>query len=330
MTQTTKDSRSGNEIIIAVGSKDNAPEDIHTLSRQWSDSPEVDIVGGKEIRGKVVEIASALFLKPDFVLVLVDPDRETLQDLKPQMRALKERTHVIIYLTAPPSEGHRLIEGKTVVLEQRKERRIEDRVRAFIRKYDKKMTLQALRLLTNRIKDESIIDMELMKIVNYVGERGEIRSKDILAVGTETHEESLITLFDAFAKKDRVSALAIFENLLSNGLHVLAIHSFLTKQIRLLLHAKDMEEIFRAGPEYSAFAKTFGKWKDNLDLKPLEKKHYLPFQKPYYAFNLSKTSQKISKRDLIAFFDMLAALDLSIKTGTKYERVRLEEGLIGV
>jgi hypothetical protein len=329
MTQETRDSRSGRDIIIAVGSKDTALEDIHTLSRQWSENPEVDITAGKEIRGKVVETASALFLNPDLVLVIVDPDREILQDLKTQIEALKERAHIIVYLTAPPPEGARLIEGKTIRLEQKKERRIEERVRAFIRKYEKKMTHQALSLLTNRIKDESIIDMELMKLVNYVGERGEIRSKDILAVGTETHEESLITLFDAFAAKDRVAALTIFENLLSNGLHVLAIHSFLTKQIRLLLHAKDMEEIFAACPEYGAFARTFGKWKDSLDLKPLEKKHYLPFQKPYYAFNLSKTSRKISKRDLIAFLDMLAALDLSIKTGAKHERFRLEEGLIG-
>jgi DNA polymerase III delta subunit len=328
MTQGTKDSQTGNEIIIAVGSKETALEDIHTLSRQWSENPEVDIAAGKDIPSRIVENASALFLNPDLVLVLIDPDRETLQALRKQIGGLKERIHIIVYLTARPPEGPKLIEGKTIVLEQKKERRIEDKVRAMIRKYDKKMTLQALRLLTNRIKDESIIEMELMKLVTYVGERGEIRSKDILAVGTETHEESLITLFDAFARKDKKEALAIFENLLSNGLHVLAIHSFLTKQIRLLLHAKDMEEIFAAGPEYGAFAKTFGKWKDSMELKPLEKKQYLPFQKPYYAFNLSKTSHKISKRDLIAFLDMLAALDLSIKSGTKYERVRLEEGLI--
>ena len=329
MTQNLKDSHSGNEVIIAVGSKDTAAEDIHILSREWSKYPEVDIAAGKDIKARVVEHASALFLNPDLVLVLVDPDRETLHDVKKQILSLKERAHVIVYLTAPAPEGHRLIEGKTIVLEQKKERRIEERVRAFIRKHDKKMTHQALQLLTNRIKDESILEMELEKLVTYVGERGEIRSKDILAVGTETHEESLITLFDAYARKDTKGALAIFENLLSNGLPVLAVHSFLTKQIRLLLHAKDMEEIFAASSEFGVFSKPFTKWKDGMEIKPLEKKQYLPFQKPYYAFNLSKTSRKISKRELIAFLDMLAALDLSIKSGSKFDRVRLEEGLIG-
>jgi DNA polymerase III delta subunit len=328
MSESTKD-QTKKEIIIAVGTKDNAMEDIHTLSRQWSDNPNVEIIGGKGARDRIVERSSGLFTDPELVLVVVDPDKELIHSVKKQLLVLKDRVHVIIYLTAPPSDGHKLIEGKTIVMEQKKERRIEERVRMLIRKYDKKMTHQALQLLTNRIKDESIIEMEVMKIVSYVGERTDIKSKDILAVGTETHEESMITLFDAFSKKDKKETLAIFQNLLENGLHVLAIHSFLVRQTRLLLHAKDMEEVFAAGPDYPTFSKTFAKWKDNPDIKPTEKRHYLPFQKPYYAFNLSKTSEQISKQDLIAFLDMLAALDVAIKSGTKNERVLLEEGLIG-
>lgn len=322
--------RGKREIVIALGSKENAVEDIHALAAQRVDNPELEIVAGKEIRARVIEKASALFLDPDHIFVLIDPDKNLLQELRKQLHALKERVHVIIYFTAPLPEGQKPIEGEVIVLEQKKEKRIEERVRAFIRKHGKKMTHQALQLLTNRIKDESILDMELMKLVTYVGDRGEIKSKDILTIGVETHEESLITLFDAFAKKNKKEALAIFENLLQNGLHVLAVHSFLVRQMRLLLHAKDMEEIFTASPDYGVFAKTFGKWKDGVDLKPSEKKHYLPFQKPYYAFKLSKTSEKISKRDLIAFFDMLAALDVAIKSGgTKHDRLYLEKGLIG-
>jgi DNA polymerase III delta subunit len=241
---------------------------------------------------------------------------------------LKERTHIIVYLTAPPSEGHKLIEGRTVVMEQKKERRIEERVRSFIRKYEKKMTHEAFRLLLDRIRDESVLESELTKLVTYVGDRRDIKSRDILAVGAQTHEESLISLFDALAKKDKKEAIAIFENLLLNGFNILAIHSFLVKQIRLLLQAKDMEEIFKASPEYGVFAKTFGKWKEGMELKPLEKKHYLPFQKPYYAFNLSKTSQRMSKKDLLAFFDMLAQFDVRVKSGTKHDRAFLEYGLI--
>ncbi|MDR2017372.1 MAG: hypothetical protein LBQ00_00535 [Syntrophobacterales bacterium] len=322
------DSTQKREIITAHGSKDNALEDIHTLSRQCSEHPEVEIIGGKDARDRIIERSSALFINTEFVLVVIDPDKELVHDVKKQLLSLKERVHVIIYLTSPPSDGHRLIEGKTVVMEHKKERRIEERVRLLIRKYEKKMTHQALQLLTNRIKDESMIDMEVMKLVSYVGERGEIKSKDILAVGTETHEESMFALFDAFSRKDKKQALAVFENLLGNGLHVLAIHSFLVRQTRLLIHAKDMEEVFTANQEYSVFSKTFAKWKGSSGIKPSEKKHYLPFQKPYYAFKLSKTSEQISKQDLIAFLDMLTALDVAIKSGTKHERVLMEEALI--
>ena len=329
MPHHIKEETTKKEILIAIGSKENIVEDIHTLSRQWAENPEVVIITPKEARDRVREFASALFLDGGLVLVLLEPEKELIHDMKKQLHALAERVHVVIYLTSAPPDGHKLIEGKVVVLEQKKERRIEDRVRAFIRKYEKKMTLQALKLLTTRIKDESVLDTELMKLVTYVGERTEIKSRDILAIGTETHEDSLIALFDAFARKDKENTLAIFQNLLDNGLPILAIHSFLVRQIRLLLHAKDMEEVFTASPEFPVFSKTFGKWKEIMDVKPSEKRHYLPFQKPYYAFNLSKTSGKISRKDLIAFFDMLAALDLSIKSGAKNERVRLEEGLIG-
>lgn len=329
MTHQTKEETAKKEITIAIGSRENALEDIHTLARERVENPEVVMIGPKEARERVREFASALFLDAGLVLVLVEPEKELIHDLKKQLHTLAERVHVILYLTSALTDGHKPIEGKVVVLEQKKERRIEDRVRAFIRKYGKKMTHQALQLLTARIKDESVLDTELMKLVTYVGERTDIKSRDILAIGTETHEDSLITLFDAFARKDKEAALGIFQNLLDNGLPILAIHSFLTRQIRLLLHAKDMEEVFAASPEYPVFSKTFAKWKDVMDMKPSEKKHYLPFQKPYYAFNLSKTSGKISRQDLIAFFDMLADLDLSIKSGAKNERTRLEEGLIG-
>ncbi|MBA4417023.1 MAG: hypothetical protein C0392_03790 [Syntrophus sp. (in: bacteria)] len=317
------------QILIAVGSKENITEDIHSLSEQLIDNPALTVITGKEMRNTVIEIASALFLDENLVLVLVDPDKELIHDVRKQMHALKERIHIIIYLTAPPSEGHKLIEGKIIVMEQKKERRIEEKVRGFIRKYEKKMTHEAFRLLVGRIRDESVLESELTKLVTYVGERRDIKSKDVLAVGVETHEESLITLFDALAKKNKKEAITIFENLLLNGFNILAIHSFLVKQIRLLLQAKDMEEIFKASPEYAIFAKTFGKWKDGMEMKPLEKKHYLPFQKPYYAYNLSKISQRMSKKDLIAFFDMLAAFDVKVKSGTKHERALLEQGLIG-
>jgi DNA polymerase III delta subunit len=316
------------DITIAIGKKENIMEDTYTLARKWVDNPEIVIVTGKDIKNVVIENASALFIGENLVLVLLDPERALIEEMKEQLQALKERIHIIIYTTAKLQGVYKPIEGNTVIMEGNIEKRIEDRVRNFIRKYKKKMTHEGLKLLTKRIKDESILEPELMKLVNYVGDRKEIKSKDVLSIVTETHEENLTALFEALASTDKKETLYIFENLLLNGLHILAIHSYLVRQVRLLLQAKDMEEVFKAGSEYDIFLKTFHKWKESLEFKPSEKKHYLPYQNPYFAYKLSKTSQKISRKDLIAFLDTLVAFDINVKRGTKYDRIHMEHGLL--
>jgi DNA polymerase III delta subunit len=317
-----------NGITQAVGSRETMAEDIHTIARKWFNNPQILIVTGKDIEAAVIEKSSTLFLEGNLVLVLVDPGNKVLTALEKQLETLKERIHIIVYSTARPSPGEKAFEGDTLVMEKNKDKRIRDGVLEFTKRYDKKMTDKGFRLFVERIRDESIMETELMKLVNYVGERKEIKSKDVLAVVTETHEESLLTFFNALARMDKKETLAIFENLLLNGLHILAIHSFLVRQIRLLLQAKDMEEVFRRTSDYAAFGKTFQKWRDSLEFKPMEKKQYLPFQNPYHAFNLSKTSRRIPRKQLISLFNMLAAFDLDVKRGTKYERARLEHWFV--
>jgi DNA polymerase III delta subunit len=235
---------------------------------------------------------------------------------------------VIIYTTSVPSDALKNMAGSVAIMEKDKETRIRKNVLGLMKKYDKKMTDKAFRLLMERIKDESILVAELIKVINYVGDRPKIDSKDIQAIVTETHEDNFMTLFDAMAKMDKKEALSIFENLLANGVHVLAIHSYLLRQIRLLLQAKDTEELFKASPEYGIFVKAFAKWKDDLELKPSEKKHYFPYQKPYYAYKLSKISRKTAKERLVALLEMLTTFDAHVKRGTRYDRIRLECGLL--
>lgn len=317
-----------NKLTIAVGSKENVLEDIHALAKRLANEPEIIIVTGKDIRNAVIEHASNMFLDERCVLVIVDPERDCIEELKGQLDVLKEKIFVILYSTGKGSDLHQVIEGEQVVLEQDKEKRIREQVLSVVRSYGKTMTKEGFDLLKERIKDESVLESELMKLVNYVGNRKEIGSKDVRAVVTQTHEESFLKLFEAFAALDREKMIGIFENLLENGEDILAIQSYLVNQIRLLLQAKDMEEVFRAGQGFPLFKKTFLKWKEGLDLEASERKRYLPYKHPYYAFQLSQTSQKMSKKDLIAFLDMLAGFDVNIKRGTKYGRTYLEYGLL--
>jgi DNA polymerase III delta subunit len=167
-----------------------------------------------------------------------------------------------------------------------------------------------------------------MKLINYVGGKREIKSVDVASIVTETHEDNLLNFFDIVARTDKKEMLSVFENLLLNGLNILAIQGFLVKQTRLMLQAKDMEEIFKAGHEYPAFSKSFNKWKEGIELTPIEKKLYLPYQKAFYAYKLSQTSRKFKRKDLLSFFDMLLSFDAKVKSGTKHDRIYLEQGLL--
>jgi hypothetical protein len=314
------------DITTIVGTKENIAEDVHVFLQKLVDNPQILFVAKKDIRNTVIEKASSLFVGQDFVLVLVDPDRDTLNGVRGQLQALQERMTVILYLTAPSVGGQSLVDGPTVVMEKEKEKRVKDKVLALIKKYDKAMTDKAFKLFREKIKDESALESELVKLINYVGERREIKSGDVASIVTETHEDSLLNFFDTVA--DKKEMLRAFENLLSNGLDILAIHGFRAKQTRLMLDAKDMEEIFKAGHEYPAFSKSLGKWKEDIEMNPVEKKLYLPYQKTFYAYKLSQTSRKFKNKDLLFFFDMLLSFDAKVKSGTKHDRIYLEQGLL--
>jgi DNA polymerase III delta subunit len=317
-----------NEFTIAVGTKDNLSGDIHTLGKKWSPDARIIVASGKDIRATIIEKASALFLDDNYVLIMVDPDKTIFEELSTQLDMLRERIHVVIYTTSAPPDHVRNITGTISVMDKDKETRMKKRILSFLKQYEKKMTDKAFRVLVDRIRDESILESELMKLVNYIGDKSSIDSKDILAVVTEMHEENLITLFDAVARMDKEEVLNIFENLLTNGLHILAIHSYLVRQIRLLLQAKDMEELYRANTDYGTFVKTFGTWKESLEIKTSEKKHYFPYQKPFYAHKLSKASRRIPRQTLIAFLNSLTMSDVRMKRGTRFDQTYMERDLL--
>jgi len=320
------------EITIAVSSKENLYEDIQSIAKQLRTEPRIIIAAGKEkdMRNIIIEHASNLFLDENIVLIVVDPPVVLIDELKGQLEVLREKIFVVIFSTGPADKivGH--IDGTVVTLEQDKEKRLKQRVKTFLQGHTKKMTDKAYDLLTERIKDESILESELTKLVAFVGEKGTIESKDVKAIVGQTHEDTLMTLFEAFQKFDKKEILSIFENLIDNGQYILAIHSYLVNQIRLLLQTKDLEGNVPENVDYPVFAKAFKKWKEELDIQSSEKRRYLPFQHPFYAYKLSKVGHKISRRDLLAFFEMLTEFDSQVKRGTKYERVRMEHGLLKV
>jgi DNA polymerase III delta subunit len=315
-------------ITTIIGTKENIAEDVRVFSEKLMDNPDILVVTKKDIKDKVIEKTSALFVEKNIVLVLLDPERELLEEIKGQLVLLKEKMDIIIYFTAAVSNTQNPIECTTIIIKKDKEKRVKDRVLALLKKYNKVMTDKGFKLFRERVVDESMLESELMKLINYVGAKKEIKSGDVKSIVTETHEENLLNFFDVIAQTDKKEMLNALETLLSSGMNIIAIQGFLVKQARLMLQAKDIEEILKVSHEYPAFSKIFNKWKENIEMIPLEKKLYLPYQKTFYAYKLSKTSQRFKRKDLLSFLNMLMHFDNKVKSGTKQDRIRLEHGLL--
>ncbi|HVN23492.1 MAG TPA: hypothetical protein VMT71_05945 [Syntrophorhabdales bacterium] len=318
------------EIVVAIGSKDNLVEDLSLLARKWSENPKVVTLSGPALKPGIAEKASALFLDTNIVLALIDPDPGLLDDVKDHLSLLKEKINSIVYYTEAKPEVPAYLGSARLHIEQDREMRVRERVLSSVRARRKKMTDKAFALLKERVKDEVLLEQELDKLIDYAGDKDTIELKDVAAVVTQTHEDTLIALFEAIAQRNQKELIAILQNLLAQGVHILAIQNYLVRQLRLLLQAKDMESLLTSQTDYKTFSKALATFKESLDFKPQEKKHYFLYQKPYYAYRLSKTSMKFSKKELVSLLDMLAHLDALIKRGTKYDRVRLESGLLEV
>ena len=317
-------------MVLALGSKENIIEDIHILASRYHEHPAISIAQGKDVRQVVIEKASNLFLADNIVIAVVDPGVADVRALKPSFDVLKDRVGIIVYLTNESPGISEILQMQAVVLEKDREKRIKERVRTALKRNGKKMTDKAFALLTSRIRDESILDQEVLKLIGYVGDKTTIDSKDIQTVVTETHEDTLMVLFDAFSRMDKKEVLNIFEGLVENGQHILAIHSYLVNQMRLLIQAKDLEPHIPEVRAYPAFASAFKRWKEEIEIDTSGKKRYLPFQHPYYAYKLFMTARKLPKKSLIESYEFLCSLDVKIKSGTKHDRALMEYGLLKV
>jgi DNA polymerase III delta subunit len=318
------------QIILAVGSKETFAEDIHPLARRWAQDPRIITVTGAAVRDTVIEKASALFLEENLVIVLFDPASAVIGQVLGPLNVLKERAGVVIYVTDADFDVPAGLEVERVAVEKEKEKRIKGKVLAAVRADGKKMTDKAFALLKERVRDEALLDEELAKLLSFVGERALVDAKDVAGIVTEMHEEDFITLSDAIARNDRKKMMSILQTLMQQGMNILAIHGFLSRHIRLILQAKEADDLFSATSDFRSFSKQFGRLKETMDSVPLEKRNFLAYQKPFYAYNLYRTSRRFTAEALLAFLGMLAEFDPKIKKGTRHERTNFEAGLLGV
>ncbi len=303
-------------------------EDVHVLAKRWSESPKIAIVSAAATREVILEKASALFIEEDLVLAFLDPPPKVVSELASHVNSLGERVGLIFYSTSDDLGFPSSLQAERVNMEKEKRERVRSKVLAAMRMGGKKMSDRAFSLLKERVRDEALLDTELGKLINYVGDKKVIEAKDVAAVVTEVQEGDFIVLSEALARKDRKQIMLILDALLSQGLDLLAVHGFMTRHIGLLLQARDAEEFLGASSDFRQFSKEFGRLKGIIDSPPMEKRNFLAFQKPYYAYNLCKTGRRLTDDMLLSFLDMLTQFDRMVKKGTKHDRANFELGLL--
>lgn len=130
------------------------------------------------------------------------------------------------------------------------DREIPGWIRNIAQTCNKKVSGSAVALLSTELENDlQTIYKEIEKLAAYVGDREEIEIDDVKEVVTVNRGVSVFKLNDHIADKDREGALYVLKHLLGTGEPPLKILTMITRQIRLLVRAKEMLEQGLSQPE---------------------------------------------------------------------------------
>ncbi|HEY0756163.1 MAG TPA: DNA polymerase III subunit delta [Ktedonobacteraceae bacterium] len=106
---------------------------------------------------------------------------------------------------------------------------------------DVKISGEAVTMLADFIGNQlRLLANELEKLATYVGAGKTIEASHVRLLSTQVQEARIFDLTDALAGRNRALALNLLHDLLSDGLHPLAILPTITSQVRNLLLVKEL------------------------------------------------------------------------------------------
>jgi DNA polymerase-3 subunit delta len=153
-------------------------------------------------------------------------------------------------------------------------------------------------LATFPVTDFRQLDLTLDRLVVYADGQPITRS-DVRTLVTQSHEATVFELVDAVGLRDRRAALEAYRRLLADEVSPIYLLVMLTRQLRLLLLAKEALE-------------------RREDIGAALKVHHFVAQK------LSQQARNFSFERCVGAFQRLAATDEAIKTGQADEDVAVE------
>jgi len=90
--------------------------------------------------------------------------------------------------------------------------------------------------------DLRLLSQEIDKLLAYVGEERAIAVADVEALCSYTPEANIFHMVDALGRRDRQTALRLLHRLLDEGQAALYLLAMITRQFRILLSIKDLDQ----------------------------------------------------------------------------------------
>ena len=172
------------------------------------------------------------------------------------------------------------------------------------------------------------------KLITYAGEKAIIEAADVEAIIGRTKEETVFDLTGALTARNLTAALRALKDLLDQGSPPLMIMAMITREIRFLLHAKLLIASgrlkgFSANMDYGRFQKAVypslkqgaGEGEEQVDLVS---------QHPYVVYQFLKNAGRFTRSELAGYLEMLARIDLVLKSTGQEPRLLLERFLLAV
>jgi DNA polymerase-3 subunit delta len=218
--------------------------------------------------------------------------------------------------------------------EAQQKRMLVDNVEAFLSERGKKLSPDAWEALGRKTGfrfRESVEAMELL--VTYCADRSVIEEKDVEEVIGKTREDTVFDLISAILEKDLNKALTNLKDLLRQGVHHLMVLTMVSREIRLLLHAKIVLSSgrlrsFRPGMDYGQFSTQAYPRLKEMAAEAGQEGLFLANQHPFVIYNALRNSGKFSQARLIRHVDQLVATDVAMKSMGRDPWLMLERLII--
>ena len=194
-------------------------------------------------------------------------------------------------------------------------------VKDFLRTHGKTITSEAMELAFSKSgKDLRRIRSELQKIVSYLGQRSEITVHDVEDLFLDFHEAAFFDLSRAIRESDPDKLLkALHENLKAVD-HPLQTLAAIASEFRKLIAARELlfksfKSTWKSNLTYNGFVSIVAAVREkNSSEKSNKSKFNLLNQKDFPLFQLLKTAQAFSLKELTRVMEMILAADMQIKS----------------